>query len=371
MRGMYVNRDESRLEWTAWVDVPGLGVRGFKFECRLGDEVYAALLLKLVRKAVKVEVREEAERVLDTKGRHVERQLELARSQIAELEDKLAKLEIEAEAPLSEKEYGSGRVFLRGKKWWVNYWVDGKEVRESSGSSEKAEAEKLLVSRLAEAKGLKSTEGHDKLVEENERLQRELAAALQREADAAAQEEQREDEEPQQVESQPSSPAGEYGPSLTEVVVRAFAGKDDLAMNAATVAALCGEPKYKVSMAMNAAEKQGRLRRVEWGIYALPSFKGKVPVKAETKKAEPETGKRPTSGLDTVPRPPAGRPARKVLPEPEPLPAQSMPTSRVFRPAKVEAERLADAYRRGGSECSVRLDASGYWVIQKQEHVNA
>jgi len=42
-----------------------------------------------------------------------------------------------------------GRVFLRGKTWWIAYYADGAERRESSGSDREAAAERLLRKRLA------------------------------------------------------------------------------------------------------------------------------------------------------------------------------------------------------------------------------
>ena len=45
---------------------------------------------------------------------------------------------------------GNGRVFQRGQVWWIAYYVDGRERRESSGSRERREAVRLLRLRLAE-----------------------------------------------------------------------------------------------------------------------------------------------------------------------------------------------------------------------------
>jgi integrase len=59
-----------------------------------------------------------------------------------------------AEAQTAEKkprrERGSGQIFQRGKTWWVAYYHRGQKVRESSGSEERKEAEKLLKRRLKE-----------------------------------------------------------------------------------------------------------------------------------------------------------------------------------------------------------------------------
>lgn len=45
---------------------------------------------------------------------------------------------------------GNGRVFKRGQVWWIAYYEDGRERRESSGSRERKEAVRLLRQRLGE-----------------------------------------------------------------------------------------------------------------------------------------------------------------------------------------------------------------------------
>ena len=45
---------------------------------------------------------------------------------------------------------GNGRVFQRGHLWWIAYYDNGREQRESSGSRERKEAVKLLRQRLGE-----------------------------------------------------------------------------------------------------------------------------------------------------------------------------------------------------------------------------
>ena len=45
---------------------------------------------------------------------------------------------------------GNGRVYKRGQLWWIAYYEDGREQRESSGSRERKEAVKLLRQRLGE-----------------------------------------------------------------------------------------------------------------------------------------------------------------------------------------------------------------------------
>jgi Protein of unknown function (DUF3631) len=39
--------------------------------------------------------------------------------------------------------YGSGRVFLRGRRWWIAWCIDGKEVREPGGETQREAARKL------------------------------------------------------------------------------------------------------------------------------------------------------------------------------------------------------------------------------------
>src|SRR5436309_14369804 len=47
--------------------------------------------------------------------------------------------------------HGKGRLFRRGRVWWIQYYVHGQQVRESSRSDKKAVAEKLLMKRLVAA----------------------------------------------------------------------------------------------------------------------------------------------------------------------------------------------------------------------------
>lgn len=56
--------------------------------------------------------------------------------------------EQEAGASTKRGEYGAGRIWKIGNRWWVQYYVNGKQIRESSGSSTKAVAKKLLERRL-------------------------------------------------------------------------------------------------------------------------------------------------------------------------------------------------------------------------------
>ena len=45
---------------------------------------------------------------------------------------------------------GNGRVFQRGQVWWIAYYDNGREHRESSGSRDRKEAVRLLRQRLGE-----------------------------------------------------------------------------------------------------------------------------------------------------------------------------------------------------------------------------
>lgn len=46
--------------------------------------------------------------------------------------------------------YGEGRVYQRGRVWWLQYSWQGRKIRESSHSTNKTDAERLLRRRLAE-----------------------------------------------------------------------------------------------------------------------------------------------------------------------------------------------------------------------------
>jgi len=45
---------------------------------------------------------------------------------------------------------GMGRVFRRGRVYWIAFYHRGNEIRESSGSEKEADARKLLKRRIAE-----------------------------------------------------------------------------------------------------------------------------------------------------------------------------------------------------------------------------
>lgn len=45
---------------------------------------------------------------------------------------------------------GLGGVYQRGQTWWIQFFVHGKRVRESAGSSNRADAVRLLKQRIAD-----------------------------------------------------------------------------------------------------------------------------------------------------------------------------------------------------------------------------
>ena len=47
---------------------------------------------------------------------------------------------------------GTGRVYLRGKTWWHDYYRHGIEIRESSGTGDYGKAVRLLNSKIEKAK---------------------------------------------------------------------------------------------------------------------------------------------------------------------------------------------------------------------------
>jgi integrase len=58
---------------------------------------------------------------------------------------------------MTRKARGTGSVYQRGRVWWAQYCHQGKVMRESSGSSSRAEAVRLLKKRLGEI-------GHGRLI---------------------------------------------------------------------------------------------------------------------------------------------------------------------------------------------------------------
>lgn len=64
---------------------------------------------------------------------------------------------LEMPKPKPEKEkkkrraYGTGRIYLRGKTWWIQYYSNNQQIRESSGSELKSVAQELLNEKLTDA----------------------------------------------------------------------------------------------------------------------------------------------------------------------------------------------------------------------------
>ena len=62
----------------------------------------------------------------------------------------------EAEQPMDatdkpqRRKHNTGRLWLKGKIWWMQYYVHGRQVRESSRSEKKIVAERLMEKRLSE-----------------------------------------------------------------------------------------------------------------------------------------------------------------------------------------------------------------------------
>src|SRR5882757_717611 len=51
----------------------------------------------------------------------------------------------------ARRERGTGRVWQIGEVWYIQYYVNGRQVRKSSGSTSETFAKKLLQKRLGEA----------------------------------------------------------------------------------------------------------------------------------------------------------------------------------------------------------------------------
>jgi integrase len=49
------------------------------------------------------------------------------------------------------RDYGTGRVYLRGNTWWIQYYANGQQIRESSGSDKKSVAETQLHEKMVDA----------------------------------------------------------------------------------------------------------------------------------------------------------------------------------------------------------------------------
>jgi integrase len=56
----------------------------------------------------------------------------------------------ETSQPVSRRKRGEARVWLRGRIWWIQYYANGIQHRESSQSEKAGDAERLLLKRRAE-----------------------------------------------------------------------------------------------------------------------------------------------------------------------------------------------------------------------------
>src|SRR5579863_5200125 len=61
----------------------------------------------------------------------------------------IQKMEPTASQPRRQR--GEGRLWLKGEIWWIQFYVHGRQVRESSKSRTKTVAERKLKRRLAQA----------------------------------------------------------------------------------------------------------------------------------------------------------------------------------------------------------------------------
>jgi integrase len=46
--------------------------------------------------------------------------------------------------------YGTGTIYQRGRIWWIAYWQNGEQQKESSGSTDRGDAKALLARRMGE-----------------------------------------------------------------------------------------------------------------------------------------------------------------------------------------------------------------------------
>lgn len=52
--------------------------------------------------------------------------------------------------PMAMRKRGNGTIYLRGKIWWMQYYVRGRLMQETTGFTPKADAENLLKQRIGE-----------------------------------------------------------------------------------------------------------------------------------------------------------------------------------------------------------------------------
>jgi integrase len=62
-------------------------------------------------------------------------------------------------SPMAIHKRGSGTVYRRGRIWWIQYCVDGLPMRESSGYTEKKDADNLLKQRIGDVASGRSVPG--------------------------------------------------------------------------------------------------------------------------------------------------------------------------------------------------------------------
>jgi len=62
---------------------------------------------------------------------------------------------------------GMGRTFQRGRVWWIGFYHHGREIRESTGSLNEAQARKVLKRRLAETQSGRFVIDEEKVTFEN------------------------------------------------------------------------------------------------------------------------------------------------------------------------------------------------------------
>jgi len=68
----------------------------------------------------------------------------------AESQVEAAAKDLETAEKKPRRDRGTGQIFQRGKTWWIAYYHRGEKIRESSGSEERKDAEKLLKRLLKE-----------------------------------------------------------------------------------------------------------------------------------------------------------------------------------------------------------------------------
>lgn len=59
--------------------------------------------------------------------------------------------------------HGSGSVYLRGKTWWITYYMDGQQIWESAQTRDKAAARRLLQSKIGQRAEGRLVVGADKV----------------------------------------------------------------------------------------------------------------------------------------------------------------------------------------------------------------